>query len=520
MLNRIVLESLEQSRNLLLEQQIDIAKRLREIQNLMPRKRIADDYTVFKQKRKKGGFVYCVRYYENGKVKPTKYSLGTTDLEEAKRKAVEMREDFLGSYGKKERRGNSFYNLLSGYYADGSKLLAESIATKRNIAKKQIKTYHSFINKYFIPYLKKEGIKKAEDLKPAKILEFAGWLRETGQLKTAKTINDRISGAIKKAFDFLYLKEKITYNPFRNIAKGDITLIAKDGEVKRRRIFPINRLFDVLSYPQLWILSKSLKDLENPNRPEKQYKLRKYLLCLIAATTGLREGEIFMLKKSSIEKIGGIYFLNIENSRIDPDNPGVKTPNAYRRVPLHKFVYNAINEYIEKMNITGDYLFKTDKRKTQNGTIFIEAYKQCGIHCGYTEIETKNNNVDFHSFRHFYRTILSQDGVSKQLARYFMGQAKDMSNMDERYDNIEEIGNDIGDIDLLIENAKKVITILDKHFNNSIQRHIGESGSQSVLVDSKEIELTNPKNSKIKYWTWVICGYESIIDYEGEDNLK
>jgi hypothetical protein len=42
MLNTFVLESLEQTRRLLLEQQTDLAKRLREIDKLMPRKRTTE----------------------------------------------------------------------------------------------------------------------------------------------------------------------------------------------------------------------------------------------------------------------------------------------------------------------------------------------------------------------------------------------------------------------------------------------------------------------------------------------
>jgi hypothetical protein len=70
-----MLEGLEQTRNLLLNQQIELAKQLREIEKLMPRKRTAEDYTIIKQKRKKNSFVYCVKYYVNGKLLHTKYSL-------------------------------------------------------------------------------------------------------------------------------------------------------------------------------------------------------------------------------------------------------------------------------------------------------------------------------------------------------------------------------------------------------------------------------------------------------------
>jgi integrase len=435
--------------------------------------------------------------------------LKTTDYGIAEKRAVSWKDSFLANYGKRENYGCPFYNLLSGYYVEGSKYLAESLLTKRQISTNLIRRYNGFINNYFIPFLRQEGIRKVENLKPEKILKFGGWLRETKHL-TAKTINNYMNGSVKQALDFLYLKEKIQYNPFNEGINTNIK--AKEGEVKRRRIFPVNRLFDVLYEPSLWILGKTRNDLENPK--EKQIKRKKYLLCLISATTGLRAGEVFMLKKSSIEKIGGLYFLNIDNSRLD--NSGVKTENAYRRVPLHNFVYKAINEYIEKMDITSDYLFFSGKRKTQNGTIFIEAYKQCGIHCGYTEEQIKENNVDFHSFRHFYRTILSQGGVSKELVAYFMGHAKNMNDMEDRYNNIEEIGNDISDIKLLADNAKKVIGILSEHFNNSLLRHIEEHDQQILYLEEKEVELTNAKGEKVKYWTHAIKGYENFIDFEPE----
>jgi hypothetical protein len=108
MMNWEMLQGLEQTRSLLLNQQIELAKQLREIGKLMPKERAAGDYTLIKQKRTKTGFVYCIRYFVNGKCLPTKYSLKTTDLETAKQKAVSMRDTFLSSYGKRGGRNIVF----------------------------------------------------------------------------------------------------------------------------------------------------------------------------------------------------------------------------------------------------------------------------------------------------------------------------------------------------------------------------------------------------------------------------
>jgi hypothetical protein len=80
-----MLEDLEQTKTLLLNQQVELARQLREIERLMPKKRTDQDYTIIKQKRKKKGFVYCAKYYVNGKLLPTKFSLKTTNLETAKK---------------------------------------------------------------------------------------------------------------------------------------------------------------------------------------------------------------------------------------------------------------------------------------------------------------------------------------------------------------------------------------------------------------------------------------------------
>ena len=94
MMNRVILEGLEQTRNLLLNQQIELAKQLREVEKLMPKKRAEQDNSIFKQKRKKDAFVYCVRYYVNDKVLKTKFSLKTNDIEIANDRAVEWKDLF------------------------------------------------------------------------------------------------------------------------------------------------------------------------------------------------------------------------------------------------------------------------------------------------------------------------------------------------------------------------------------------------------------------------------------------
>jgi hypothetical protein len=100
-----------------------------------------------------------------------------------------------------------------------------------------------------------------------------------------------------------------------------------------------------------------------------------------------------------------------------------------------------------------------------------------------------------------------QEGLSKELITYFMGHAKNMNDMGERYTNIEEIGNDIGDIGLLVDNGKKVLGIIDSYF--------AKRGS-NIHIEKKEVEITNRRGNKVKFYTYCLTGYDSFIEYEEE----
>ena len=148
-MNQVMFQGLEQTRNLLLYQQIELAKQLKEIERLMPRKPTEKDYSIIRQARAKKDFVYCAKYKVNGKFLKTKFSLKTNDPEIAEKRAVEWRDLFINSSGKRGNRNIALYTLLSGYYANDSELLKESLRTNRNIGKDSIKRFHNFINDRF-----------------------------------------------------------------------------------------------------------------------------------------------------------------------------------------------------------------------------------------------------------------------------------------------------------------------------------------------------------------------------------
>jgi hypothetical protein len=147
-----VINLLSNQRNILLQQLADIER--------VMAKSIKKDYQIHLRKLKNGSMYYAQYWGEDGKRLKTKFSLQTTDIGLAEARAVEWKEKFLEVHYSDKHKGGAFYALLSGYYAEGSKLLAEALNTNRHLEEKQITTYKNFIDTYFIPFLKKERIKR------------------------------------------------------------------------------------------------------------------------------------------------------------------------------------------------------------------------------------------------------------------------------------------------------------------------------------------------------------------------
>jgi hypothetical protein len=69
---------------------------------------------------------------------------------------------------------------------------------------------------------------------------------------------------------------------------------------------------------------------------------------------------------------------------------------------------------------------------------------------------------------------------------------------------------------LLLDNAKKVIDILDCHFNNAYTRHIGENEKQIAHIEPRQVEITTRRKTKVKYWTYVFSKHQNFKEYKIE----
>jgi integrase len=484
-------EILTLQRDLLLEELMEVEEKL----NNNGIKRNKKGYTLFLRNG-----VYYVKYtdLQTGKQIPTNKTLQTTDRNEAETLAIKYRDSILRSYYDKKNKIKDIVKFFSEYYKlEKSTYLQELLKNgERKIGKPIIRHYDGFINKYFVEFLKKYKIKRINEITLEKLKAFQTYLVENKL--NPKTINTNINGAIKPIFTNLLLKGIIKQTPFTKNADYRFNLPESE---KRKRIhtLPIYDSLLVLIDQEIWKLYKTREDIAkgiitNPNH-YKKYRL----LCLLMATCGLRNAEIFMLKKENIKKIRRTDFIEVVNSRIEEE--GVKTVNSYRKVPIPAITLQALNEYIQENNIT-EYLFYSGS-KTIHYNMFGFAKNQFGAHCGYTEKEMEEKNIDFYSFRHLYKTILERSAIKKDIIEYFMGHSVNVNRMDERYNNRE----DLDDI-FFEEYGIKVNEYINELCNKVEEKY-------SLMVIHKHIEeiiLTDNKKKVKTFFTEVI----NDIDFENE----
>jgi hypothetical protein len=439
---------------------------------------------------------YFVQYIdaETKKYLPLKRCLYTANKEEAEKLAVKYREAFIIDYYRKKSGVKDIYELFSNYYKpDKSLYLQEQLKREeRKLSPVIIKKYDGYMNHHWIPFLKENKITRIEEITlDGTIKSFQDYLIKKEISK--KTINSNIiDGVIKPVFNTV-MKEKSIFNTTQKYNLKGI-------KQEQTGIPPQTKTLFILNNVDLWKLYRDDK-IKN----EKTYK--KYRLwCLIAATTGLREGEIFYLRKSDRLNIKGVPYLFIDNN----DGRNLKTEFSKRKVPLPRITDLAFEEYVMENNIQ-DYLFCDNSSICIDSKGFMYAFQQLSAHLGFTRKDMIEKRLRFHSLRLFYQTLLNTSELKENIIEYFMGHKVDMASMKERYNN----RNDLDD-KFFAKFGNTVIDYFNEEINkvspNSIKNKLANETPITFTKTMKEVEFTDKRKKTQKYITAV------IEDNETEDN--
>jgi hypothetical protein len=148
-------------------------------------------YNLIKRPSKKYGYLYYVRYIDNGKLIPSKWNTHTNLLPEAEQFARENRDHLLSGYYSRHTSRGELYSLLSGYYKAGSAYLERDKNRNRILSEKTRSVYYHFMNRKFIPYLQEKRIETFAEIDPPLVVKFQDYLLSSGT--KPQTINRYLS---------------------------------------------------------------------------------------------------------------------------------------------------------------------------------------------------------------------------------------------------------------------------------------------------------------------------------------
>ncbi|WP_319476857.1 tyrosine-type recombinase/integrase [Marispirochaeta aestuarii] len=158
---------------------------------------------------------------------------------------------------------------------------------------------------------------------------------------------------------------------------------------------------------------------------------RAYAGNLLAAGTGLRQGEILALQRKSIIQSGpaGHFYLDVVHSwdSMKLDLKPTKTRKC-RQVPLPLSVHTVLNDLMDASPFKEpeNYIFYSERadRPMLGKDMTAELYralKKIGI----KQEQRKERGIVFHSWRHWYNSLLLNKGISSEKVRSLTGHSTD-----------------------------------------------------------------------------------------------
>jgi len=389
-------------------------------QFVAPRK--TKGYSLSKVANKKLGFVYYVRYIEQGRTVPTRWSTHTNNEEVAREFAVCSREKLLSEYNQRKaqsRLSGSLYSIMKKYYEKNSPYLKKDTLRGRVLGETARRIYHKSILNHWIPFLKKNFIKNLEEINTPLLARFQDSCLAKG-LKP-QTVNHYVS-FVSNIFDYLVIRGQIKTNP----CGGLTALRIKEGGYKARGCYHIDEI----------------KGVFNKRWQDEQ----SYLLSLLIYSTGMRNSEIDRIQIKDIIRINKCRFIKIPKS---------KTRYGERFVPLSEFVYNKLYRYITKNDKDSEsLLFCQANGKKLPRQHYTNANMALGEFFNYDKAKLKKENITYYSGRHFWKTLMNANDLG-EVEEYFMGH-KVSNNVAKRYNHRDRQGQA-----KITEKARKVFKILE-----------------------------------------------------------
>lgn len=243
---------------------------------------------------------------------------------------------------------------------------------------------------------------RPEEVTPKMVGDWCTRMKSDEGVK-AGTVNNRLV-VLSEIFRYLIFAGLASSNPC-----GKAGNLARTDE-KERTPFTQKQV-DILFSDEEWRASPS------------------YWVCLTAALTGLRLAEVLGLKVENVDKdcihLAGSY------SRTE----GEKSTKAgwKREIPIPEWLNQGILQFV----VVGcPYIFpgKSLKKPMSSTPVYDDLYERIHTRLGISEEERIEQNLTFHSFRHFFNTRLRVSGMGGELVRSVIGHEDE--KMSEHYTHL------------------------------------------------------------------------------------
>src|SRR5207244_5291888 len=240
--------------------------------------------------------------------------------------------------------------------------------------------YKAYLNRWVIPHW---GSLRLSEVRTT---EVESWLRSSA---VAKSSCAKIRGILSVLFNHACRHELFDRNPIRLVRQG-----------AKRRTTP-----SVLTPAEIRALIGALG-------------LRERTLVLVAASTGLRQSELFGLKWGDIDFAGGV--MNVTRSVVYGVVGPCKTESSQKPVPLHPLLAETLVQWQER----------SANRKSEDWVFASRRYggrKPCWGHAilrRYIRPATKNQGIEkrigWHTLRRTYATLLRSVGTEFKVMQELM----------------------------------------------------------------------------------------------------
>jgi len=382
--------------------------------------KIDDDYLRPKRRKgfnlvtiesKKYGRRLYARLSYKGKTLPTKFNTHTDNEKEAELYVLKNKDRLIDEY--LSRKDGRMYKTLENFYE----------SEKDNLSTRCKTEYETVIKNKFIPFLQQERINNFEQINKSVLVKFQDNLLKGINIEKKiykpmrpQTVNNNMK-AVRKIFDKLARQNIIEINPCDFVK----SLPVRAENKKPRGCYELEKIKGV--FGRKW------KDELS------------FLLCLLVYTTGMRNSEIKRIKINDLQIIDGCRFIRIEKS---------KTANGIRMIPLHIFLYEKIKAWGIKNKSGNNPLFNVHNDK------YNSANNELARRLKVSDEELERENITFYSGRHFWKTLMSAEGLGEDIEEIWMGH-KVSGNVAKLYNHRDKQGRG-----RMIKKAKQVFSILDR----------------------------------------------------------